>query len=369
MIEVTGSVLGYGDKVLDSGERNALDLPSGRRYLSILDVGGGCFVKKQDASFTPIRFSSSDLPERERVPVWREFWGRSFFGADIEPMRDAPFHVEVTARFLPEVGLVSAACSPSRFSCVPAMVTDDTDTIGLVVGSEDMVVRLHGREVDVEAGYAIAMATTNAATMSWHSSPRFRSILVSRAALAPLLPDLDEAVMQPLPQRSEALRYLLGYMRFLEQDGVALSPQLARSASLHLRDLFALALGPGRDAAIALCGHSLRAARLEAIKRFVTRHCGDCRLTVQIAASRFHVTPRHIQRLFETDGTTFSRFLLETRLAHAREMLADPSCNGWSISAVALQAGFGDISYFNRCFRRNFGASPTEFRGSPSQQV
>ncbi|WP_119303978.1 helix-turn-helix transcriptional regulator [Dongia deserti] len=320
-------------------------------------------MKKQDASFTPIRFSSSDLPERERVPVWREFWGRSFFGADIEPIRDTPFHVEVTARLLPEVGLVSATCSPSRFSCVPAMVTDDTDTIGLIMGSEDVVVRLGGREVDVEAGYAVAMATTTAATMLWHSSPRFRSVLVSRAALAPLVPDLDEAVTQPLPQRSEALRYLLGYMRFLEEDGVALSPQVAQSASLHLRDLFALALGPGKEAAVAL-GHSLRTARLQAIRRFVARHCDDCRLTVHTVASRFHVTPRHVQRLFETDGTTFSRFLLETRLARVREMLADPSFSGWSISAVALQAGFGDISYFNRCFRRQFGASPSELRGS-----
>lgn len=321
-------------------------------------------MKTQDASFTPIRLSSGDLPERERVSVWRELWGRSIFGADIEPVQDAPFLADVTARFLPEVGLLNVSFSPIRMSCIPAMVDGNNDGIGLVVASGDFNVRLGGREIEMTAGDAVAMATADACTLLSHSPALFRCVLVNRATLAPFVPDIGEATMRPLPQRSGALRYLLNYIRFIEEAGEALSPQIAESASLHLRDLLALVLGPRKDAAVAMQARGLRAARLEAIKRFVTRHCGDGRLAVHTVASRFHVTPRHIQRLFETDGTTFSRFLLETRLAHVREMLADPSCNGWSISAVALQAGFGDISYFNRCFRRRFGASPTEFRGS-----
>jgi AraC-like DNA-binding protein len=43
-------------------------------------------------------------------------------------------------------------------------------------------------------------------------------------------------------------------------------------------------------------------------------------------------------------------------------MLADPRHAGWTVSAIALEAGFGDVSYFNRRFRRRFGAPPTHFR-------
>jgi AraC-like DNA-binding protein len=76
------------------------------------------------------------------------------------------------------------------------------------------------------------------------------------------------------------------------------------------------------------------------------------------------VTPRYVQRLFEGEGTTFSEFVLNERLLRVQRMLADPRYAGWTVSAIALEVGFGDVSYFNRRFRRRFGASPTEHRGA-----
>jgi AraC-like DNA-binding protein len=32
------------------------------------------------------------------------------------------------------------------------------------------------------------------------------------------------------------------------------------------------------------------------------------------------------------------------------------------ISAIALACGFGDLSYFNRVFRRHYGATPSDIR-------
>jgi AraC-like DNA-binding protein len=40
----------------------------------------------------------------------------------------------------------------------------------------------------------------------------------------------------------------------------------------------------------------------------------------------------------------------------------DPRHAGSTISAIALAAGFGDLSHFNRNFRRRYGASPSELR-------
>jgi AraC-like DNA-binding protein len=33
------------------------------------------------------------------------------------------------------------------------------------------------------------------------------------------------------------------------------------------------------------------------------------------------------------------------------------------ISDIAFECGFNDLSYFNRCFRRRFGLTPTAARG------
>jgi hypothetical protein len=43
------------------------------------------------------------------------------------------------------------------------------------------------------------------------------------------------------------------------------------------------------------------------------------------------------------------------RLARAHRLLGDPRRGPEKISAVALDCGFGDVSYFNRAFRRRYG--------------
>jgi AraC-like DNA-binding protein len=41
-------------------------------------------------------------------------------------------------------------------------------------------------------------------------------------------------------------------------------------------------------------------------------------------------------------------------------MLTDLRYGSWPISAIAYEAGFGDLSHFNRSFRRRYGVPPSE---------
>ena len=66
--------------------------------------------------------------------------------------------------------------------------------------------------------------------------------------------------------------------------------------------------------------------------------------------------------LFEEDGATFTDYALEQRLIAAHRMLSDARLRHLTIGAIAYQAGFGDLSHFNRSFRRRFGATPSEIR-------
>jgi AraC-like DNA-binding protein len=45
-------------------------------------------------------------------------------------------------------------------------------------------------------------------------------------------------------------------------------------------------------------------------------------------------------------------------------MLADPRNDRLKIIDVAYACGFNEVSYFNRSFRRQFGASPTALRAN-----
>lgn len=58
--------------------------------------------------------------------------------------------------------------------------------------------------------------------------------------------------------------------------------------------------------------------------------------------------------------TTPIQYVLKYRLAQImEELLANPDS---SISEIAYSCGFHDISYFNRCFLKEYGKTPSEFR-------
>jgi AraC-like DNA-binding protein len=94
----------------------------------------------------------------------------------------------------------------------------------------------------------------------------------------------------------------------------------------------------------------------------ICAHLGDGELSVAEVAQRQRVTPRYVHKLLEKEGLTFSSFVLGRRLARAHRMLSDPYLANRTIGSVAFDVGFGDLSYFNRTFRRRYGVAPGEIR-------
>ena len=80
-------------------------------------------------------------------------------------------------------------------------------------------------------------------------------------------------------------------------------------------------------------------------------------------AEALGVSARYVQRVFAEIGTTPSRFLIARRLERAAALLRclDRPC---SVTDIALQCGFSDLSYFSRAFRCRFGRSPRDYRRS-----
>ena len=79
-------------------------------------------------------------------------------------------------------------------------------------------------------------------------------------------------------------------------------------------------------------------------------------------AGRHGISGRYLHKLFESEATTYSHYVLERRLDRAHRLLTHPAFAGRTISSMAYDSGFGDLSYFNRTFRRRSDATPTEVR-------
>lgn len=86
----------------------------------------------------------------------------------------------------------------------------------------------------------------------------------------------------------------------------------------------------------------------------------DQTVNLETTAKAAGVSPFHFLRLFSNVlGVTPHQYLVRARLRHAARLLAD---DARSITAIAFDVGFGDLSNFVRTFHRAAGVSPRRFR-------
>jgi AraC-like DNA-binding protein len=312
------------------------------------------------ADFAPIRFSTGDWPERERLPRWREEFERRFMRMEIEPLAaQPPFHAEAVLQALPGVRTVSCASSAARLSRTRAMAVESDGSIGLVVNlGPKATVSQRGREVTLEAGDAFPMLTDEVAELT---STHLLGFLLPWNTLAARVSDLTAAVMRVIPRRVEPLRLLVSYLGAVQKDGTPATPELRQSIVRHIHELAALAIGANRDIeAVGL--NAAAAARLAVALAEIAESFSDPELTVKGVARRQGVTARYLQRLLEASGTSFTARVNDLRLQRAFALLTQAHAGSCRICDIAMDVGFSDVTHFNRLFRARFGESPRGIR-------
>lgn len=307
-------------------------------------------------NFAPVRYSYDDMPERDRAAVWWEIVGRKVLGVECQPLAEGPFHAEIMHRALPGLGLVDVRSSGQRFE----LIAGKDQFMLSITGGGAVVAAQRGREVRLGEGDATLMSYADSLTFLRPLPGTSRSLVVPYAKLAPLVNNIDDAVIRPISGNNEGLRLLTRYLDLLVDDTLLASPEMSALAVSHVHDLVAMAVGATR--AVYAEGRGLHAARLHAIKTDIIENIGNGNPSLDGLARRHGLHPRYIQRLFENAGTTFSEFLVSQRLARAHRMLTDPRYSDRNIGAIAFACGFNDLSYFNRCIRRRFGATPSHLR-------
>jgi len=90
-------------------------------------------------------------------------------------------------------------------------------------------------------------------------------------------------------------------------------------------------------------------------------------LTLEAMADVIGFSKYHFSRLFKQyTNFTFCDYLKHRRIQAAEMLLEQPE---YSITEVALQAGFPSISTFNRIFKEYKNCTPTEFRNMRSKRL
>ncbi|HKU06763.1 MAG TPA: AraC family transcriptional regulator [Bradyrhizobium sp.] len=317
----------------------------------------------QDELPRSVQISMDMFPDEKRLAMWREADGRGVAKVDIEPISDDPFHADVTFNFLPNVAIASASRSAAHDRVTRELLKDFSDIIAVsILRSGEASATQLGHELIGGVGSASMLSGADASVSTLNTDGSFITLALSRPAIAELAPDYAAAFGRPIPADDPALRLLTKYLDAVLAADELNHPEVARSVSAHILDLVALALGArGGQGEAALGG--AKAARLKALKSDVMSMLGNSDLSSEMIAGRHGISSRYVRKLFEQEGISFTSFVLGERLSRVRRMLRDSRHAHLTIAQLAHACGFNDISYFNRAFRRHFGATPTDVRG------
>jgi AraC-like DNA-binding protein len=320
-------------------------------------------VAAENGDYRIERFSSDDLPERDRLAFTREVYGRAIVKHDIEPHPDSPFYWRSALRRLPGLGIASTVCSSVHTERTSSQIDSDDLVINITVAGK-RIVRQYGSEAVVGPGEAGLTRSRDIASCDCGPNSHLINLRIPVDALAPLITDLDPLLVRTIPAETEGLAMLIRYVETMQRgDPIdAFAGAQARSLAVaHVYDLVALMLNAtsagGNGAA-----RGSTAARIRAIKADIVGSSDLRAMTVEALAARHRVSVRYLQKLFAVEGLTFSEFVLAQRLARVHRMLTDPRFAAQTISSIAFTCGFGDLSYFNRVFRLRYGTTPSEIR-------
>jgi AraC-like DNA-binding protein len=306
-----------------------------------------------------LRLSSRSLDGPDKEEAFHELYGRQILKLDIEPLQDEPIEIELLLRALPGLAIATAKTSPI-LSSHTAMMIDNDDPVIVVNQSGFATYKQNGHETSIGPGEAILTTNGLAGTAMSHTARGMVNWRISRALIAPLVVNFDEAIGKPIGQGNPALPFFLSYLSILNDQQSLADPGLRRAVMTHMLDLGALMLGARADVAEVANKRGVLAARMRSIKATILSQIGKPDLTAATIAVQHGISTSYVRKLFNAEGTSFTEFVLTHRLAAAYRMLIDPGFIDRSISRIAHDAGFNDISHFNRSFRRLYGASPTD---------
>ena len=272
----------------------------------------------------------------------------------VEPLPGCDTRVTLVKWFTPGATLLSGTLQGVRQLAGPGAAPAGSLFVGINICGATRTVHAGGDETIGDGDAIVFDCTAGQCSLERPGRVTFLGLRLDH-------PPRSDGRSGVLRRTNPALGLLTGYLEAVAARGSLATSALSGAVAEHATTLVDLALGgpveaPGVE-------RSVRAARLAAIKADISANLADREaLRVEALAARHGVTPRYIHKLFEHEPTTYSQLVVRSRLRRAAQLLRDPRPPGRSISAIAFEVGFGDLSYFNRTFRQTYGMTPSQAR-------
>jgi AraC family transcriptional regulator len=110
--------------------------------------------------------------------------------------------------------------------------------------------------------------------------------------------------------------------------------------------------------------HGLSPAKLQRTMTYIQTHL-EQELSLTTLAALVHLSPDHFARLFkQATGKTPRQYVLACRIARAKQLLTETAM---PLSAIGLEVGCADQSYFTALFRQHVATTPKAYRDATAR--
>ena len=100
-------------------------------------------------------------------------------------------------------------------------------------------------------------------------------------------------------------------------------------------------------------------SRIDKIMAYLNQHYTQ-QIGLNTVSSFAAMNPSSFCRFFKSKtGRSFKSYLLDMRIAYACKLLMT---NDTPVSKISTECGFDTISHFNKCFKKNTGQTPTQYK-------
>ncbi len=288
----------------------------------------------------------------------------------IEPQSPASYTSSTTIKVLPGAVTARTSHSASITTRTRAMAADEGDNllIHIPLNHGFSMAQSGGPAVECKVGEVYLDPNEVAGRAAFHAGRTdLFYVSVPRAVLGQSARALNGRLRQTM-QISPQWRMFIRYAQSLDAEAEGLAAEERAQCCTHLHELAQIALTASDTDRLQAQGRGVRAARLRAVKAAIDAHLTEPGLSLAVIAAATGISERYGRALFAQEQTTFRDYLTRKRMQLLRRMLADPMQDHRSISDLVMAAGFGDLSWFNKCYRQIYGETPSESRARLSHR-
>ena len=317
----------------------------------------------QTSRYSVPTFTYAGPPEGPDYEAWREEFCRRFCQLDADTATSERIECTVEISQVGSLSFGTARGSSGSFLRTRSLLADGHDDLVLLTAIKgDALAVQQGHSIELRPSEMCLTSLDHIGESRLSEGGCYTALRMPRRDLMAISKNIEDKIAKPLEGSAALKDFIGGYYALCAKTGPALDLTSQHATTRQMMELVALLAESGCDVQSRTSGNNYGTARLQLIQAQVLENLNDCGLTIASVARRASMGPRHLQRLFQQTGTTFSEYVLEQRLVLAHRRLSAPGTRGEKISAIALDCGFGDLSYFNRSFRKRFGMTPSEWR-------